>query len=68
MLSAEVGHRPDGAGLARRVVAEHFPSARAARLGGSVARGDATAASDLDITILLAGAPAPYRHSTILDG
>jgi GNAT superfamily N-acetyltransferase len=40
---------------------------RAAWLGGSVAAGSATANSDLDITVLLDGPPAPYRFSTIID-
>lgn len=52
---------------ARRLVAEHFPEARAAWLGGSVVRGDATATSDLDVTVLLAGPPAPYRHSIVFE-
>ncbi|MDO0926526.1 nucleotidyltransferase domain-containing protein [Streptomyces sp. TG1A-8] len=46
---------------ARAVVEEHHPSARAAFLGGSVVTGRRTATSDLDIVVLLYGAPAPYR-------
>lgn len=38
--------------LARRIVAERFPHARAAVLAGSVAAGRATATSDLDIVVL----------------
>jgi hypothetical protein len=49
--------------LAQSLVRERFPDARAAWLGGSVVRGDATATSDLDITVLLAGPPAPFRES-----
>ncbi|HEY0689454.1 MAG TPA: nucleotidyltransferase domain-containing protein [Kribbella sp.] len=49
--------------VARRLVAERFPQARAAWLGGSVARGAATSTSDLDITVLLSGPPAPMRES-----
>ncbi|MDQ2846160.1 MAG: nucleotidyltransferase domain-containing protein [Actinomycetota bacterium] len=45
------------------LVASTFPEARAAWLGGSVAAGTATASSDLDITVLLTGAPAPFRES-----
>ncbi|GAA1905989.1 nucleotidyltransferase domain-containing protein [Lapillicoccus jejuensis] len=48
---------------ARGVVAERFPDARTAWLGGSVARGEATAASDLDVTVLLDGPPAPFRDT-----
>lgn len=48
---------------ARGVVAERFPDARAAWLGGSVVRGQATAASDLDVTVLLDGPPAPFRDT-----
>ncbi|HEU4948859.1 MAG TPA: nucleotidyltransferase domain-containing protein [Kribbella sp.] len=49
--------------VARRLVVERFPGARAAWLGGSVAKGVATATSDLDITVLLPGSPAPLRES-----
>lgn len=48
---------------ARAVVAEGFPGCRAAWLGGSVVRGIATRGSDLDVTVLVAGPPAPYRDS-----
>ena len=44
--------------VARRLVEEEFPGARAAWLGGSVVRGDASPTSDLDITVLLDGPPA----------
>jgi ribosomal protein S18 acetylase RimI-like enzyme len=37
-------------------------------LGGSVAAGTATETSDLDITVLLSGPPAPFRHSETIDG
>lgn len=46
---------------AGRCVRAWFPDARAAWLGGSTVRGTATATSDLDITVLLAGPPAPHR-------
>lgn len=49
--------------VARKLVAEQFPDARAAWLGGSVVRGNASATSDLDITVLLDGRPAPMRKS-----
>lgn len=45
------------------MVLDLFPDAPAAWLGGSVVRGEATSTSDLDITVLLPGPPAPYRHS-----
>jgi predicted nucleotidyltransferase len=53
----------DPTDLARRLVQELYPDARAAWLGGSVARGDASSTSDLDITVLLDGPPAPMRKS-----
>ena len=37
-------------------------------LGGSIVRGNATATSDLDITVLLPGPPAPYRDSIMFGG
>jgi len=49
--------------IARRLVVEEYPDARAAWLGGSVVRGDASSTSDLDITVLLSGPPAPMRRS-----
>lgn len=49
--------------VARQLVMEEFPDARAAWLGGSVARGDASPTSDLDIAVLLDGPPAPMRKS-----
>jgi predicted nucleotidyltransferase len=52
-----------GEQVASELVAQRFPDARAAWLGGSVAPGTATSTSDLDITVLLAGPPAPMRES-----
>lgn len=57
-----------GIALARRLVAERYPQSRAAWLGGSVAAETHTETSDLDITVLLEGPPAPYRHSETIDG
>ncbi|WP_194827532.1 nucleotidyltransferase domain-containing protein [Nocardia sp. XZ_19_231] len=57
----------DGIDVARQLVRRDFPHARAAWLGGSVALGIATATSDLDITVLLPGSPAPYRASMYHD-
>ncbi len=48
---------------AHDVVEERHPDARAAFLGGSVVTSRRTATSDLDIVVLLHGAPAPYRAS-----
>ncbi|MEU9396433.1 nucleotidyltransferase domain-containing protein [Streptomyces sp. NPDC048324] len=53
----------DPIAAARAVVEERHPAARAAFLGGSVVTGRRTATSDLDIVVLLHGAPAPYRES-----
>ncbi len=53
----------DGVEVARQLVLQDFPQARAAWLGGSVALGMHTATSDLDITVLMPGPPAPYRLS-----
>lgn len=49
--------------VARNLVTELYPDARAAWLGGSVAQGNARPTSDLDITVLLDGPPAPRRKS-----
>jgi len=53
---------------ARTLVASRFPDALAAWLAGSVVAGTATATSDLDVTVLLAGPPAPFRESLRHDG
>lgn len=58
----------NGLAVARRLVADRYPQARAAWLGGSVASGHATETSDLDITVLLSGPPAPFRNSEMVDG
>ena len=59
---------PDPVDAARRAVATWFPQARAAWLAGSVARGAGTSTSDLDITVLLDGKPAPHRDSRRFEG
>lgn len=56
------------AATARRLVAERFPEARAAWLAGSVAAGEATPTSDLDVTVLVPGPPGPFRESLRYDG
>ena len=48
---------------ARAIVAERFGGALAAFLGGGVLSEHRTATSDLDIVVLLAGPPAPFRES-----
>ena len=60
--------RPDPVLTARHLVVQRFPQALAAWLGGSAADGTTTATSDLDITVLLEGPPAPYRSSEEVDG
>jgi predicted nucleotidyltransferase len=58
----------DAVTTARALVAERFPEARAAWLGGSVVSGTSTPTSDLDLTVLLPGPPAPFRESLEYDG
>jgi hypothetical protein len=48
---------------ARALVSERFPAALAAFLGDGALSSRRTATSDLDIVIVLAGPPAPYRES-----
>lgn len=54
--------------LARGLVRDRFPNLRAAWLGGSFVSGTATPTSDLDLTVLLPGPPAPFRESTRYEG
>jgi len=54
--------------MALSIVVEQFPEALAAVLAGSSAAGTATATSDLDIVVVLAGLPAPYRETIRVDG
>lgn len=58
----------DGFDIARNLVCERFPGVRAAWLGGSTVLGTATPTSDLDISVLLAGPPAPYREALRYQG
>lgn len=60
--------KTDGLAVAHHLVARRYPQAKAAWLGGSVAAGTATSSSDLDITVLLSGSPAPHRHTETVDG
>jgi hypothetical protein len=53
----------EGQDAARAFVATHFPDCLAAVLFGSVARGEATATSDLDIMIVTNEDVSPYRKS-----
>ncbi|NDZ82032.1 nucleotidyltransferase domain-containing protein [Streptomyces sp. SID10853] len=53
---------------ARDLVRDRFPEARAAFLCGSVLTHRRTATSDLDIVVLLAGPPAPFRESLEWEG
>ncbi|SEM42854.1 nucleotidyltransferase domain-containing protein [Streptacidiphilus jiangxiensis] len=56
-------HRPDPVSAAGALVAERFSALRAAFVAGSVLTGHRTPTSDLDIVVLLAGPPAPYREN-----
>lgn len=48
---------------AKRVIAEHFPSATSAFLAGSVLTSRRTSTSDLDIVVVVAEPQAPYRET-----
>ncbi|HET7018498.1 MAG TPA: nucleotidyltransferase domain-containing protein [Streptosporangiaceae bacterium] len=48
---------------AQALVAERFPAARAAFLGGGVLSARRTMTSDLDIVVVIDGPPAPFRES-----
>ncbi|MGH3621564.1 MAG: nucleotidyltransferase domain-containing protein, partial [Sciscionella sp.] len=50
--------------IAEALVAERFPTALAAFLGGSAGTVLATPTSDLDIVVLLDGDPAPFRQTS----
>ncbi|GAB3758371.1 nucleotidyltransferase domain-containing protein [Microlunatus parietis] len=54
--------------LARALVRDRFPNLRAAWLGGSFVSETATPTSDLDLTVLLPGPPAPYRSAERYEG
>ncbi|QNN53823.1 nucleotidyltransferase domain-containing protein [Nocardioides mesophilus] len=57
------GDRPEPLEAAASFVGSRFPQARAAFLGGSVLTAERTPTSDLDVVVLLAGPPAPYRET-----
>lgn len=58
----------DAVGTARGLVDRLFPECRAAFVGGSVIRGEATATSDLDIVLVTTTEDAPFRESRIEAG
>jgi hypothetical protein len=60
--------RPPPVEAAKAFVVVHFVDCLAALLGGSVARGDATATSDLDVVIITADPEVPYRESFVYAG
>ncbi|HUW77809.1 MAG TPA: nucleotidyltransferase domain-containing protein [Candidatus Nanopelagicaceae bacterium] len=53
---------------AQRIVEESFPTAIAAFLAGSVLTSQRTETSDLDIVVVLPGAPAPFRNTLRMYG
>ncbi|WP_431945787.1 nucleotidyltransferase domain-containing protein [Actinacidiphila sp. bgisy167] len=57
----------DPLGAARALLAERFPDALAGFLGGSTARGEGTATSDLDVVVVL-GPPAACRAESLTWG
>lgn len=57
------GDRPDPVTAATTFVAAAFSDARAAFVGGSVLTDDITPTSDLDVVVVLAGPPAPFRET-----
>ncbi|WP_406834866.1 nucleotidyltransferase domain-containing protein [Streptomyces sp. AHU1] len=54
--------------IAGELVRNRFPGARAAFLAGSVLTHRRTHTSDLDVVVLLAGPPAPFRESLMHEG
>src|SRR3984885_16228343 len=58
-----MGGMDDPVADARALIAERFPTARAAFLGGGVLSARRTATSDLDIVVVIDGPPAPFRES-----
>lgn len=57
----------DALEAAKRFIETNHPECEGAMLGGSWARGEATATSDLDIIILYAGKDRAYRESLLFD-
>jgi hypothetical protein len=57
------GDRPDPVTAAASFVAERFPGALTAFVGGGVLTEHRTPTSDLDVVVVLPGPPAPYRET-----
>lgn len=55
--------RADALSTASALVAERCPTAVLAVVAGSVARGEGTATSDLDVVVVADGDPVPYRET-----
>ena len=59
------GYESNGSGS---IITSHFPNCDVALLGGSVARGEATKTSDLDIVIIDPSLSSCYRESFYSNG
>ena len=57
------GDRPDPVTAATSFVAERFPGALTAFVGGGVLTEHRTPTSDLDVVVVLDGPPAPFRET-----
>jgi predicted nucleotidyltransferase len=60
--------RPSPEEAARAIFEERYAGARVSFLGGSVLRGEATPASDLDIVVVYESLPNSYRESFVYGG
>lgn len=59
--------KPDFLETAKRAVAKHYPGALGAFVGGSVARGEGTPTSDIDIAVLFDEAFEDVHRNTIIE-
>ncbi len=51
--------------VAKRITSEHYQHAQLVLMAGSVARGEGTPTSDLDLVIVTTNSEAPYRESFV---
>jgi hypothetical protein len=54
--------------LARKIISERYPGAEAAFCAGSLARGEGTATSDIDLVVIFPRLPAGRRESFVYEG
>lgn len=68
MIQTDTSTRPDPLTTIHQLITTRYSDAKTVFWGGSIANGDGTSASDLDLVIVFETIPQPYREAFIYDG